>query len=329
MPSPEIGDRGIVGVGGQVQLVALDNDKTRDPPAAGSSSARTQLIIKVLHLANVATDAEPVVRTLHAAAPNAIVTRVDSRDAFIKALDEVDPDAVMLDCDVPDFDGLSALKLVRAKRPDLPVIILAGALGDAAAAEFIDAGATDYVLNGQLGRLAFAVRHAAAEAEEYRKRTAAEAATAEASIRYRRLFEAAKDGILIVDFETGRILDANPFIAELLGYTLEELKGKALWGIGEFASIGLNRTAFAALQNQGYLRYDDLPLETKHGRRAEVEFVSNVYDVNGRKTIQCNIRDITDRKQMEAMQRQFAAIVEFVRRRDHQQELGGGYHCLE
>ncbi len=155
-----------------------------------------------------------------------------------------------------------------------------------------------------------AARQALAETTSTRLRTELEAAAADASIQYRRRFEATQDGILILDFDTARIVDANPFIVDLLGYTLEELQGKALWDIGEFASVGLNKSAFAVLQKQGYLRYEDLPLETKAGRRAEVEFISNVYDVGGRKTIQCNIRDISERKQAEAMQRRLAAIIE-------------------
>ena len=114
--------------------------------------------------------------------------------------------------------------------------------------------------------------------------------------RYRRLFEAAQDGILIVDVETRRIQDANPFIAELLGYKVEALRGKELWEIGLFQDIEANKVAFRYLQKSGYIRYDDLPLLSKDGRKIEVEFVSNTYMVGDTRTVHCNIRDITDRK---------------------------------
>lgn len=118
-------------------------------------------------------------------------------------------------------------------------------------------------------------------------------------IRYRRLFETAKDGILILDADTGRITDANPYLQELLGYSHAELLGKMLWEIGPFRDIAASRSAFRKLQRKEYIRYDNLPLETKGRRRRHVEFVSNVYRENGTKVIQCNIRDITARHQAE------------------------------
>jgi len=122
-------------------------------------------------------------------------------------------------------------------------------------------------------------------------------------IRYRRLFESAQDGILILDAETGQISDVNPFLGEMLGYSHEEFLGKKLWEIGPFKNMEASKAAFLELQSKGYVRYNDLPLETKDGRPIAVEFVSNVYLVNHHKVIQCNIRDITERKLIaEALQ---------------------------
>ena len=118
-------------------------------------------------------------------------------------------------------------------------------------------------------------------------------------VRYRRLFETAQDGILILDGETGKIIDVNPFLLELLGCTHAELLGKELWQLGLFGDIDLSQKAFQKLHDSGYIRYDDLPLEAKSGKRLEVEFVSNVYHVNHTKVIQCNIRDVTERKRIE------------------------------
>ena len=116
---------------------------------------------------------------------------------------------------------------------------------------------------------------------------------------YRRLFEAAKDGILILDAETGMIMSANPFIIQLLGYSEKEILEKHIWDLGVFRDILANRENFLELQSKEYIRYDNLPLETVDGRKVYVEFVSNVYLVGNRKVIQCNIRDITERKQLE------------------------------
>jgi len=121
----------------------------------------------------------------------------------------------------------------------------------------------------------------------------------DSEVRYRRLFETAKDGILILDAETGMIIDVNPFLIELLGFSHEQFVGKAIWEIGFFNDIASNKDKFMELQQQGYARYEDLPLKTDDGRKIEVEFVSNVYTVDHQKVVQCNIRDVTERKRAE------------------------------
>ena len=120
-------------------------------------------------------------------------------------------------------------------------------------------------------------------------------------LRYRRLFETAQDGILILDAKTGQITDVNPFLVNLLGYSFDEFIGRPLWEIGPFKDRKESKLAFIELQEKEYIRYESLPLETKAGRSIAVEFVSNVYRLNGGGTrvIQCNIRDITQRKQAE------------------------------
>jgi PAS domain S-box-containing protein len=117
--------------------------------------------------------------------------------------------------------------------------------------------------------------------------------------RYRRLFETAQDGILILDADTGQIDDVNPFLIDMLGYAYKDFQGKKLWELGAFKNIEASKVAFTKLQHKGYVRYEDLPLTTKDGREIDVEFVSNVYQVNHHKVIQCNIRDVTDRKLAE------------------------------
>ncbi|MCL7488368.1 MAG: PAS domain S-box protein [Desulfobulbaceae bacterium] len=118
--------------------------------------------------------------------------------------------------------------------------------------------------------------------------------------RYRRLFESARDGILILDAFTGKVVDVNPFLTQLLGYSYDDFWGKYIWEIGTFRDISSSKEAFKDLQKNEYIRYEDLPLETADGRIVEVEFVSNVYLVDHSKVIQCNIRDITERKHSEA-----------------------------
>ena len=128
----------------------------------------------------------------------------------------------------------------------------------------------------------------------------AEAKLRASETRYRRLFETAKDGVLILDGQTGQITDANPYILELLDSTHAEVLGRELWKIGVFADASASRAAMAELQDRGYIRYDDLPLESKTGQRRQVEVVANAYEENGQRVIQCNVRDISERKLAEA-----------------------------
>jgi len=117
--------------------------------------------------------------------------------------------------------------------------------------------------------------------------------------RYRRLFETAKDGILILDAETGMIKDVNPFLIEMLGYSKEEFIEKEIWEIGFFKDIAANKEKFLELKRKRLVRYDNLPLETTYGKKINVEFISNVYSESDTNVIQCNIRDITERKHAE------------------------------
>ena len=114
-------------------------------------------------------------------------------------------------------------------------------------------------------------------------------------LRYRRLFETAQDGILILDANSGKIIDVNPFLLDLLDYPFESMIGLQLWEIGLFEDIAANQAAFKKLQKEEYIRYENRPLRTRAGKQIQVEFVSNVYFVGSTKVIQCNVRDISVR----------------------------------
>ena len=176
------------------------------------------------------------------------------------------------------------------------------------------------ILFNALRRSAQVERQVARRTEELAVEVAdhqrAEAALTISEVRYRRLFETAKDGILILDGDTGCITDVNPFLVEMLGYPPKEIVGKRLWEIGPFKDIERSKVAFDRLQAKEYVRYEDLPLQTQDGRLMDVEFVSNSYRVDGKRVIQCNIRDITARKRAEeALQRARAELERKVQER--------------
>ena len=127
-------------------------------------------------------------------------------------------------------------------------------------------------------------------------------------IRHRRLFEAARDGLIILDAVTQKISDANPFMVELLGCLRDEVLGKELWEIGLFKDQEESQAALRELQTTGYTHYEDLSVETKAGKRCEIELAGNTYAEEMRQVIQCNIRDITERKRAEVALREQAAL---------------------
>jgi PAS domain S-box-containing protein len=149
-------------------------------------------------------------------------------------------------------------------------------------------------------------------------------------LSYRRLFEAARDGILILDVDTGRITDVNPFLVELLGFSHGEMAGKTVGELSPFKDIESNKIMLERLQKHGFVRYDDLPLETRDGRHIAVEFVSNVYQAGDKKVIQCNIRDITQRKQADEQMRDMQSQLEQTNRAlmKRSEELQYVYHTL-
>jgi PAS domain S-box-containing protein len=149
-----------------------------------------------------------------------------------------------------------------------------------------------------------------AETRTEEAETRSEQAIRDSELSYRRLFEAAKDGILILEADTGRISDANPFLIEMLGFSRCELIGKPIWELGLFKNIVSNKAKFEQLHQQGYVLSDNLPLETKAGLKIAVEFVSTVYPVGDRNVIQCNVRDITERQRVQEQIRVLNAQLE-------------------
>jgi PAS domain S-box-containing protein len=299
--------------------------------------------LRILILEDNPDDAELVQFELQDAGLIFTAKPVMTEKDFVRELTEYSPDLILSDYDLPQYNGALALAEVKSKCPDTPFILVTGAVSEDRAIEILTQGAKDYVLKTRLQqRLVPAVLRALAEAAEHRARKQAEselreahgtleervksrtaeleaeiaarkkteAALQDSEKRYRRLFESAKDGILILDAYTGKVVDVNPYLLHLLGYSYDALCGHYIWELGVFKDITASKDAFKTLQDNEYIRYDDLPLETIAGQCIAVEFVSNVYLIDHSKVIQCNIRDITARKQADAERKRLMAAIE-------------------
>ena len=214
---------------------------------------------------------------------------------------------ILLDLLMPGLDGFQVMEGLKAIETDgyLPVLVITAQPAHKLRA--LKAGAKDFVSKPfDLAEVLLRVRnmlevrllHLEAVAQTEQAKLGSEAVRA-SELSYRRLFEAAQDGILILNADTGRISDVNPFLTDLLGFSHGEMVGKTVGELSPFKDIESNQAMLEQLQRNGFVRYEDLPLETRDGRKIAVEFVSNVYQVGEKKVIQCNIRDITERKHSE------------------------------
>jgi PAS domain S-box-containing protein len=255
--------------------------------------------LRLLIVEDSEDDADLLLRVLRPAGYEPAYEIVDTLPTMRTALEDKDWDVITSDHAMPQFSAPAALALAKELRPNSPFIVVSGENDLNLAVSLMKSGARDYIRKEDLTRLVPTIKEVMHEVEVGREQQQAEHSLQVSEARYRRLFETAQDGILILDADTGQITDVNPYLIKMLGYPQEYFVGKKLWEIGSFKDSEASKSTFLELQTQGYVRYEDLPLEASDERRVDVEFVSNVYTVGEKKVIQCNIRNITRRKQAE------------------------------
>jgi PAS domain S-box-containing protein len=206
------------------------------------------------------------------------------------------PDLALLDVMLPDGSGVEVCRLIK-EDPGLRDILVLLTSGIRTSSDFQAEG----LLGGADGYIIKPIsnKELVARVQSMERIKRAEDALRASETRYRRLFETAKDGILILNAETGEINDANPALAGMLEYAQDEFVGKKLWEIGLFKDPEASKAAFSGLQHRGNIRFEDLSLRTGKGREVDIELVGSIYQSGHSEIIQCNIRDITDRKLAE------------------------------
>ncbi len=218
---------------------------------------------------------------------------------------------ILLDLQMPGMDGFQVMEELKAIETGsyLPVLVLTAQPDHKLRA--LKAGARDFVskpfdlaevLMRAHNMIEVRLLHRQAELRTKRAENS-EQAISGSELRYRRLFEAAPDGILILNVETGRITDVNPFLCKMLALSASEMIGSTVADLRPFKGIESNQAMLKGLQLNGFVRYEDLSLKSEDGRHFDVQFICSVYHVGSENVIQCNIRDITDRKRADEAQR--------------------------
>jgi len=182
---------------------------------------------QLLYLEDDLADVELLREALQADGLACDISRVDTESGFLNALQQDGFDLILADYTLPSFDGLSALRMTRQQKPDLPFIFVSGTIGEETAIEALKTGATDYVLKTRLSRLAPAVRRALREARERLELRSAEREIREREAEIRRLVDASIIGIFIWDSE-GQLLEANDAFLRMMGYSREELLSREM-----------------------------------------------------------------------------------------------------
>jgi diguanylate cyclase (GGDEF)-like protein/PAS domain S-box-containing protein len=178
--------------------------------------------LKILILEDNANDAELMERELRNSGISFSSVCTDTRESFEAALNDFHPDLILSDYSLPTYNGRIALEFVKTNAPEIPVIMVTGALGEETAVELLNAGVKDYVLKDRLARLPFAIERVLTEAENARARRESERLLRVSEARFRNTLEHAPGGIGVASLD-GRFVEVNQSLCRLLGYTREEL----------------------------------------------------------------------------------------------------------
>ena len=255
--------------------------------------------LHILILEDVATDAELVERELRKAGVVFITKRVETREAFLKELKDFAPNLILADYSLPQFDGMSALEIVKEQYPDVPFILISGTIGEEFAIEALKAGATDYVLKQRLSRLVPAVHRALSEAEERAKLKRADEALRESEERFRAIFDNAPDGILLADVETKKFFSGNKMVCQMLGYSQEEIKGLGIMDIHPKENLPYVLEQFEKQARREITLALDIPVKRRDSSIFYADINSFPMTLAGKAYIVGIFRDITERKKAE------------------------------
>jgi len=268
--------------------------------------------IRILFVEDLPYDMELAEIELQKSGINYISMRVEKKDQFISALEEFNPDLVISDYSLPQFNGMEASIIAREHDVSLPFIILTGTLNEETAVECIKAGATDYVMKEHIIKLSYAVREALKHRDVMREKIKAETALHESESRYRSMFENNYAVMLLINPSDGSIVDVNPAAAEYYGFSRELLIGKNIMDI-TIADKNKPGQQLNKIFGEGRSHFTEKHIR-QDGVERDVEVFCSPVSFMGKKFVHCIIQDITERnKAIKALYKSLEEKKELIR----------------
>ncbi|HBG28141.1 MAG: hypothetical protein A2Y10_06625 [Planctomycetes bacterium GWF2_41_51] len=259
--------------------------------------------IKILILDDNVSDAELMKRRLRKDGLDFISLAVQDEQAYIDALKEFSPHIILSDYSLPHFDGLAALNLARKIFPDIPFIIVSGAIGEEFAVEILKAGATDYVLKDRLSRLKPAITRAWEESKTLREKKRAEKLLEHTAKKYSAMLERIQSGYWLLDLQ-GNLLEVNNAYCKMSGYTSRELLKMKITDLECSENTREVFDHIKLIRQKGSDQFESRH-RRKDGSVFDVEIYSAFLDVDEER-IAVLLRDITARKEYESSLKQLA-----------------------
>jgi len=257
--------------------------------------------LRILHLEDNENDAVLIEAALQRANFACEIDRVETREAFVAALDRGGYDLILSDFSLPSFNGLAALELARQKQPDIPFLFVSGTIGEDTAIDALKSGATDYILKQRLARLVPAVHRALVDAAEHLALRRAEEAMIQSESKYRHLFECLGEAALLSDARNGRVIDTNRQAEVLFARSRSEIVGsniEHLLSPETFAEFRRNFADPTAATAERVVFEGEIPSGGRHGIPVAISAAPII--LYGRHLVLALYRDVTERKRAEA-----------------------------